>query len=275
MRKGTDDDSRRTGRTDTPQRLADSLARATVPYLEGALDNPALNEDLAVMLLRNRHVTEKVLRQLHQEDRFRRSHRVRTGLVCHPHSPRPLAMNLVPYLNTRDLAHVANHLQAPAPVRRSAVRYLGERFDQMALGEQTQMARTAGRAVLPVVISHGSPEVVGAVLQNPRLTEDDVVSLCGRHQTSATLLALVARDPRWTRCYRVRQVLVHHDNAPLAVILGLLTGLLSPELEEVARRPSRPPVVRMAARRILRRRYRESGRPPRRQPDTYILTDDP
>jgi hypothetical protein len=269
-----DEDSRKAGRTDSPRLLAGSLSAADVAYLEGALGNPALNEDLVVMLLHNRRVSAGILRQVHEERRFRRSPRVQTGLACHPQMPRALAMNLVPFLNWRDLAQIANHLLAPAPVRRSALRYLGQRFDEMALGEQTHLARTAGRAVLPVMVQHGSPEVVGALLQNPHLTEEDLVALCSRRDTPPAILALVARDPKWTKRYRVRQVLVHHEHAPLAVVLGLLTGLLSPELEEIARRPDRPPVVRMAAQRILRRRYRSSGWRPRRAPEIYTLESD-
>jgi len=274
MRQGTDEESRRAGRTDPALLLANSLACADVSYLEGALANPALSEELVVILLRNRNATAEVLRQVHQEHHHRRSPRVRTALACHPRSPRALAMNLVPYLGWRDLARVANHLLAAAPVRRSALRYLGQRFEEMALGEQTQLARTAGRGVLPIFSSHGSPEVVGALLHNPHLTEDDLVSLCSRHDTPAAVLATVARDPKWTRRYRVRQALVHHDRAPLAVILGLLTGLLSPELEELARRPDRPAVVRLAAQRILRHRHRSSGWRPRRHPEVYILDDE-
>jgi hypothetical protein len=270
----TNEDSRAAGRSDPPRLLANSLAGADVAYLAGAVGNPALNEDLAVMLLRNRRATAEVLRQVHQEIRLRRSPRVRTALACHPHTPRALAMNLVAYLNWRDLAQVANHLPAPAPVRRSALRYLGDRFDEMARGEQTNLARTAGRAVLPVITRHGSPAVVGALLQNPHLTEDDLVALCSRRHTPTAILEMVALDPKWTRRYRVRQALVHHEGAPLAVILGLLTGLLSPELEQIARRPDRPPVVRLAAQRILRRRHRSSGWQPRRRPEVYILDDE-
>lgn len=274
MPRVTDENSRRAGRTDPPRRLADSLASADAAYLEGALGNPALNEDLVVLLLRNRRATAEVLRQVHEGSRFRRSPQVQTALVCHPRTPRALAMNLVPYLNWRDLAQVGNHALAPAPVRRSALRYLGERFNEMALGEQTHLARTAGRAVLSVIVRQGSAEVVRALLQNPHLTEDDLVALCSHHNTPPAILEMVARDPRWTRRYRVRQALVHHEGAPLAVILGLLTGLLSTELEELARRPDRPPVVRLAAQRILRRRHRSSGWRPRRRPEVYILDDD-
>ena len=270
----TDEDSRRAGRTDPPQRLADSLASAGAAYLEGALDNPALNEDLLVLLLRNRRATAEVLRQVHEGRRFRRSPQVQAALVCHPRTPRALAMNLVPYLNWRDLAQVGNHALAPAPVRRSALRYLGQRFDEMALGEQTHLARTAGRAVLSEIIRRASAEVVHALLHNPHLTEDDLVALCSQHATPPDILEMVARDRGWIRRYRVRQALVHHESAPLAVVLGLLTGLLSTELEELARRPDRPPVVRLTAQRILRQRHRSSGWRPRRRPEVYVLDEE-
>lgn len=270
-----DDDDRSAGRRHTAAALADRLPGAGAPYLEGALANPALHEDLALVLLRNRNATPEVLRDLHESGRFRRSVEIRLALTSHPRTPRPLAMNLVPYLPWRDLARLADRPLVPPPIRRLALRYLEDRFEDMALGEQTYLARTAGRAVIAALVRKATEPVVGAVLRNPRLTEDDLVAVCSRRDTPPAVLELVSRDPAWTRRYRVRCALVDHERAPLGVILGLLTGLLTPDLQEIARRPDRPAVVRLAARRILARRYRDRGGPPRKQPDVYQLdTDD-
>jgi hypothetical protein len=250
-----DGESARQGRSDPHPRLADRLSGAPPAYLEGALENPALNEDLVVILLRNRNAPADLLRRLHEDPRFRRSAAVRFGLVCHPRTPRSIAMNLVPFLTWRDLALAADHVLAPPPVRRSALRYLEQRFDDLTQGEQTFLARTGGRMVLGALSRGGNAPVIREAMRNPRLTEDDLVEVCSARATPPEVLELVARSARWTRRYRIRQALVHHEAAPMGVLLGLLTGLLRADLEEVARRRDRPPLVRLAARRVLRRRY--------------------
>ncbi len=262
--------SEHAGRTDPAERLADRITTAEASYLEGALDNPALDEERVVALLRNRRAQAGTLRRIHEDGRFRTSLRVRVGLVRHPWTPRTIAMNLVPYLRWRDLAQVADHLLTPGPVRQSAARTLESRLEEMATGEQTFLARTSGRTVLGLLARRASAAVVPAVLENPRLTEADLVAICSHRRTSPAVLALIARDPKWTCRYPVRLALVNHQKAPVGVILGLLSGLLSPDLEEIRTRPDRPPVVRMAARRVLARRYGPSGGV-RRQPDVYVI----
>lgn len=250
----------RSGRTDPPEVLSSRLSTSGPRYLEGALDNPALDEELVLHLLRNRRAGVTLLQRLHRDPRFRRSQLVRRGLVSHPNTPRGLAMNLLAYLFWRDLAWVADRMAVAAPVRRHAIRLLEERLDDMELGEQITLARTGGRSVVLALRRTRREEVAVTLLGNPRLTEDDLLALCSDRHVPTEILSRVAQSRRWSRRYRIRCALVHNRRTPLGVVLGLLTGLLRADLEGVASRPDRPGAIRMAARRVLDER--EAARQP-------------
>jgi hypothetical protein len=267
----TSSDAFESGRTDTAHELADRLASAEPGYLEGALANPALDEPLARILLRNRGATRSILLRLSEEPRFRRSYGIRAALVMHPNTPRAVALNLTHHLYWRDLAHVADNHRVPPSVRRTAVRLLEDRLEDLSLGEQLWLARTAGRSVVQALRHTRTESVVGALLKNASLVEEDLLLMSHDTETPSGVLTRIARDPKWSMRYPIRLALVNNRRTPIGAALGLLTGLLSHDLRELATGGHRPAALRQAAGRVLhgrgaRRRVRE-----RDEPATYEL----
>ncbi|MGD8376494.1 MAG: hypothetical protein PVF68_10175 [Acidobacteriota bacterium] len=248
------------GRDDPRGILADRLARAPADYLEGALRNPALDEDLVVLMLRNRAAPGALIERIARDERYRGSHEVRAGLVSHPASPRGVAMNLVHLLYWRDLARAADDPRVPPPVRRVAVRVLESRMEEMTLGERIALARAAGRSVILALRRSREPRVVEALLDNPRIVEEDAVFLASRTDVPADVLGALARSRRWSPRYPVRLALVHNERSPVGIVLGLLTGLLRRDLEGLLVSHGGPPVIRFAAERVLRARAGARGR---------------
>lgn len=267
MRPQTTASERERGRRDPRGILADRLPRAPADYLEGALENPALDEDLVVLMLRNRATPQPLIDRIARDGRYRRSPDVRAGLVRHPSSPRGVAMNLVHLLYWRDVARVADDLRVPPPVRRLAVRVLESRMEEMALGERIALARTAGRSVILALRRGREPRVVEALLDNPRMVEEDAVFLASRNDAPPEILGALARSRRWSPRYPVRLALVDNERSPVGIVLGLLTGLLRRDLEGLLVRRGRPPVIRFAAERVLRSRARARGRAAERAAD--------
>jgi len=246
------------GKADPPGRLLALLPTAGARYLEGSLENPALDEDLAVVLLRNRGAPSAVLRRLHGSA-LGSCYRVQAALAGHPRAPRAIALRLTHLLRWRDLANLADSWQAPPPVRRLAVQVLGERLDEMALGEQIALARTGGHSVLLALRRVREEAVAQAFLANPRLREEDVVAMAGARDTPPRVLSAIAAHRQWMLRHAVRVALIHNPGAPVGIVLGLLTVLPRRELEGLASRADHPPVVRLAAARVLDSRAHPTG----------------
>jgi hypothetical protein len=121
----------------------------------------------------------------------------------------------------------------------------------LTLGERKQLARGGRRDLLDRLLRDPDPQVVRALLANPRLTEANVVFIAARRPTSPDAQRVIFASRRWIARYRVRRALVlnPHTPADLAIrLLGLLSGL---DLEAVAHDAELGAAVREAAARLL------------------------
>jgi hypothetical protein len=253
MNDASADRERLAGRRDTPETLLLRLPTAGVSYLEGALENPGLGPAQVLQLLRNHRAPATVLARLGEDEALARQREVRIALASHPVAPRPLALHLVSLLGWRDLVTVSQQPRTPAPVKRRAEMYLGERLEGLSLGEQITLARMAPRGVLPALRAlPPHPRVVGALLENPRAAEGDVIALLRGSRLTAEVIGVVAGSARWMGLPTVRRAIALHGSSRPADALRCLQGLPPRELRLIAGNPQAPPLVRRAAERLLK-----------------------
>lgn len=118
---------------------------------------------------------------------------------------------------------------------------------ELTLGERRSLARRPDRALLLRLIADPDPGVIENLLQNPHVTEPDVVRMASRRPIAAASLRLVFRHPRWGRMPGVQRALVYNPYTPTEIALGLLPLLDAPMLREVARETAVPEIVRRRA----------------------------
>jgi hypothetical protein len=118
----------------------------------------------------------------------------------------------------------------------------------LTLGERRALARRPSRTTLDVLMRDQHPMVVRALLDTPRLTEDNVVRMAARRPGRPDALLEIARHPRWILRPRVRLALVCNPSTPSSVALPLVPLLRQPELEQLAQATDVAPALRRAAR---------------------------
>lgn len=105
----------------------------------------------------------------------------------------------------------------------------------LSLGERKSLARTRDRNLLARVLRDPHPDVVRILLDNPALTEPDVVRLCARRPVPSAVLTQVFRHARWVVRYRVRLTLALNPHTDEVLALQLLPHLTAQDRREVAR----------------------------------------
>lgn len=149
-----------------------------------------------------------------------------------------------------------------------------EKLASEPLGRRRAIARGRDRFQLDRLLFDRNPAVVRNLLENPRVTERDVVRIAAMRPTTAAVLNEVHRHPRWIGAYRVKKALVFNPYSPADIALALLVHLLRQDLYEAARTETLHTTVRDAARDLLARRAR--GRiPPPLDPPTAPLQGRP
>ncbi|HEU4613168.1 MAG TPA: hypothetical protein VFS15_13855 [Kofleriaceae bacterium] len=121
----------------------------------------------------------------------------------------------------------------------------------LTLGERKALARTHRRDKLLLLIRDPHPQVVAIVLDNPHVTEQDVVKMAAARPAVPESLAKIAAHPRWSVRHPVKRALVLNPSTPLADAIRIATTLRAPELVELANDHSLPETLRKHASEVL------------------------
>jgi hypothetical protein len=103
------------------------------------------------------------------------------------------------------------------------------------LGVRRSLARRNDIGMIERLLGDPDPAVLENLLNNPRITELEVVRMAARNPVRETVLAAIARHPRWGIRQRVRLTIAHNPATPTSITLGLLHLLLDQALEEIVR----------------------------------------
>jgi len=216
----------------------------------------------ALALLRNPHVSAELIDGLARHSDLVARYELQREIAAHPRAPRALALRFVSLLYWRDLASLASDVRLHPIIRRSAERRLLERIPALAVGEKTALARRASRAVVARLRFDASPRVLAALLENPRLTEGELMPLAGFERANPRCLEVLARDSRWSNRMPLRVALCRNPATPLSCALALLAGLPRRELATISRDLHLAAPLRRRAAALGGEPGRRTGRPP-------------
>jgi hypothetical protein len=117
----------------------------------------------------------------------------------------------------------------------------------LTLGERKALARTHRRDELRLLLRDPHPAVVAILLDNPHVTEADIVTVAALRPAAPEALAKIAAHPRWSVRHPVKRALVLNPATPLADAIRLATTLRPQELDEIAADPALPDALRAHA----------------------------
>jgi uncharacterized protein (UPF0147 family) len=117
----------------------------------------------------------------------------------------------------------------------------------LTLGERKSLARTHDRQQLLMLLRDPHPAVVAILLDNPHLTEAEVVRVAAMRPAVPESLAHIAHHAKWSVRHAVKRALVLNPATPLADAMRLATTLRAAELAELAVDPSLPEALRTHA----------------------------
>lgn len=215
---------------------------------EGNLD------DLEVLqVLRSPFCTAQIAELIAADPGLLDAHAIRERLAGFPGFTFSRALDMLSTLPWASLLSLSQMPRTPPVVRRQAERKVLGQIVSMTLGEKIALARRAHRAIFPTLISGGDGQVLSALLDNPRLVENDVLVMLNTVEPPPEFFAELARHRKWGQYFRVRRAIVECPHSPLPLALSVLVQLSTSELKRVIDRPDLPQKVREAAELLLER----------------------
>lgn len=130
------------------------------------------------------------------------------------------------------------------------------KIKKMTPPEKIRFAPRANRTERQILLRDSSPQVLLALLGNPYLESDDVVTLVKSPYAAANVLQRVATDRRWSSSFDIRSAVVKNPKTPTPLAISLLPRLRTPELRALARSQEIRETLKKAA---LREYLKRSG----------------
>lgn len=219
----------------TNANFAAELSSANPESLVALLSDSRLDETHLCLLLERKDLPGTFLQEVAKRRELLRGYRVKRSMAFHPHVPRLIALRLIRELYLMDLVKLSQSPLTPGDLQRVAEAQLIARLPQVGLGEKIALARQSSARVLAALISEGHPRVVGPALDNPRLTEAQVLKLLTNEKLGAAVLAAAGRHPRWSVLPNVRLAILRHPHPPLEAAAKLLPRVNMGDLQALAK----------------------------------------
>jgi len=218
----------------TGEELATLLHDHAADVLLALLDNPALDETQLCLLLERKDLPTEMLEEVAGRKALLKNYRVKRALAFHPRTPRLASLRLIRELYLMDLVQLTFQPGASAELKLHAEEQLAVRLPQLPLGQKITLARRGPARVAGALLAEGHPQVLSVVLDNPHLTEAQVLKVLSREKLSAGVIPAVAHHRKWSCAYNVRLALVRHPMSTLSTILAYLPELTVSDLRELA-----------------------------------------
>lgn len=229
------------------------IAGMATPELQALVESGGLDEAQALEVLRNPFCTLPVAERLMASRQLLGSHVVRERLAGFPGMPFAAALDLLATLPWLSLLHIAQAPRTPPLVRRHAERRLHGRLHRLSLGETTALARLAHRPLIRSLGEAREPQVLEALLDNPRMVENDLLVLLSRRTAPPEVVTAALRHRRWGRSYSVRLAVATHPSTPLPLAISALVQLRRSDVAELRARADLKPELREAAAALVER----------------------
>ncbi len=126
-----------------------------------------------------------------------------------------------------------------------------KRLLNMTVVEKIKLALFGNREVRSILIKDPNRVVATAVLQNPRITEDEVIRIAQSRNVCDDVLRAIASSREWTRNYQVKLALVQNPKTPLSISLKFLPHLYERDLQNISKSKNIPTALSMAARKMI------------------------
>jgi hypothetical protein len=226
--------NRERARTAVGEELASLLHHHAPDVLLALLDNPALDETQLCVLLDRKDLPAEVLEEVARRKPLLRNYRVKRALAFHPRTPRLASLRLIRELYLMDLVQLTLLAGISAELKRNAEEQLVARLPQLPLGQKITLARRGTARVAGALLAEGHAQVLSVVLDNPGLTEAQVLKALSRESLPVGVVKAVAQHRKWSHTYNVRLALVRHPSSTLSTILAYLPELTVSDLRELA-----------------------------------------
>ncbi len=129
-----------------------------------------------------------------------------------------------------------------------------QRVQRLSVGQRIQLALKGGKDIRNVLIRDPNREVVIKVLENPKITENEVEMIARNPSSPDDALRYIFKKKDWIRKYNIVLSLASNPKTPIGISMPLITRLRMHDLVILEKNKNIPEAVRNAIKRYIKLR---------------------
>jgi hypothetical protein len=107
-------------------------------------------------------------------------------------------------------------------------------FDEKTIGERKSFAHSTDADLIAKLIHDPEPMVIERLLQNPRITEREVLKIITRRPVKTDIIRVVANSEKWNSSYTIKDAIARNPYTPIEITLKILPALMKQDLTEIS-----------------------------------------
>jgi len=128
------------------------------------------------------------------------------------------------------------------------------KMEHISLGQRRSMSKRNIKDTIDRLLSDPDPMVIGNILNNPRVTEREVLKIASKRPNSPAILALLSSHRVWSKRYAVIKAIAQNPYTQPRISVALLELMLSQDLKRIADDSTVHPQVSLSAKDLLNER---------------------
>lgn len=125
------------------------------------------------------------------------------------------------------------------------------RIMKMGVKDRVKLGMKGDREARNILIRDPNKLVSSAVINNPRITEQEVENVAAMRSISEDILRQIATNRHWTRSYNIQHNLVRNPRTPIASAMTIMSRLQLRDLTALSKNRNVSDAVRRHATRLL------------------------
>ena len=123
---------------------------------------------------------------------------------------------------------------------------------QMTVSEKIRFAMKADKTARSLLIKDPNKQVAMAVVESPKITEQEVESIAQSRNVSEDILRAISKKREWLKNYTIVHALVGNPKTPVGIAVSLVPTLKTKELNLLLKSRAVSEAVRSQASKILK-----------------------
>jgi len=116
--------------------------------------------------------------------------------------------------------------------------------------DRLKLAMKGDREARGILIRDSNRVVSSAVMNNPRITDQEVENIAAMRTISDEVLRLIARNRTWARSYAIIHNLSRNPKTPIATVMNILPRIRTKDLKQLSQNRNISEAVRRQAQRL-------------------------